>query len=151
MVPTSAPPETGHETTPDVVHQLAQFRFRLRRFLRFSERSARSAGVTPLQHQLMLGIAGFTGPGWATVSDLAEFLQDRHNAVVALVNRAERDGLVLKRKHRADRRVVRVHLTARGRRILAALSSLHQDELTRFLGDTSHLLAPWPTRSRPQL
>jgi len=113
---------------------LARFRYGLRRFLRFSERAARAAGLTPLQHQLLLGTAGFTGRGWATISELSEFLQERHNGVVALVDRAARAGLVRKRRRREDRRVVRVDLTPRGRRLLVALSALHQRELAAFPG-----------------
>ena len=117
--------------TPAVT-RLAEFRYRLRQFLRFSERAARAAGLTPLQHQLLLGVAGFTGRGWATVSELAEFLQMRHNAVVGLVDRAGRAGLVRKGRDRNDRRVVRVGLTPRGRRLLVALSRLHEQELQRI-------------------
>ncbi len=129
------PPAPGPPRAPapsSAVRQLAQFRYRLRRFLRFSERAARAAGVTPQQHQLMLGVAGFTGHGCATISELAECLQERHNAVVALVDRAARAGLVRKRKGGPDRRVVHVLLTARGRRILAQLTRLHRRELVRF-------------------
>lgn len=114
------------------IRRLAQFRYALRRFLRFSEQAARAAGVTPLQHQLLLGVAGFTGRGWATVSELAEFLQMRHNAVVGLVDRAGRAGLVRKGRDRNDRRVVRVGLTPRGRHLLVALSRLHEQELRRI-------------------
>jgi DNA-binding MarR family transcriptional regulator len=114
------------------VLKLAQFRYQLRRFLRFSERAARGAGVTPQQHQLMLGVAGFTGKGWATISDLAEFLQERHNAVVGLVERARRAGLVGKHAASQDRRVVRVELTRRGRNILERLSKLHHSEVRSF-------------------
>ena len=71
------------------LRRLAWFRYRLRCFLRFSERVAQSHGITPQQHQLLLGVAGYTGRGWATISELAEFLQGRHNAVVGLVQRAE--------------------------------------------------------------
>ena len=112
--------------------ELAWFRYQLRKFLRFSERAARSAGVTPQQHQLMLGIAGFTGKGWATISELAEFLKERHNAVVGLVERARRAGLVTKHAATQDRRVVRVELTPRGRRVLARLSAIHHLEIRRF-------------------
>ena len=38
---------------------LANFRYQLRRFLRFSEEATRTSGVTPLQYQLMLQIKGF--------------------------------------------------------------------------------------------
>lgn len=112
--------------------ELAQFRYGLRRFLRFSERSARQAGVTPQQHQLMLGVAGFTGRGWANISELAEFLQARHNGVVALVNRACGKGLVRKKSVADDLRFIRVDLSSKGRKILLRLSALHQREFERF-------------------
>ncbi|HEU4988996.1 MAG TPA: MarR family transcriptional regulator [Gemmatimonadaceae bacterium] len=125
-------------------HQLAQFRYQLRRFLRFSERAARGAGVTPLQHQLLLGVAGFTGRGSATISELSECLQERHNAVVALVHRAEAGGLVRKARSAADRRVVDVVLTPRGRGVLLRLTRLHRQELAAF----PHTAWPVPSPAR---
>lgn len=124
------------------VRQLALFRYELRQFLRFSEKAARAAGITPQQHQLMLGVAGFTGRGWATISELAEFLQERHNAVVGLVERAQRRGLVTKKMIALDRRFVRVQLTAQGKRILVKLASLHREELASFQDRTSVVLVP---------
>ena len=62
---------------------LARFRFALRVFLRFSEDAARAAGLTPNQHQLMLAVRGFPS-GSPTISDLAEWLQLRHNSTVEL-------------------------------------------------------------------
>ncbi|MFY9751281.1 MAG: MarR family transcriptional regulator [Candidatus Acidiferrales bacterium] len=118
--------------SPRVLRRLAQFRYELRRFLWFSEKSARTAGVTPQQHQLLLGVAGHTGRGWATISELAEFLQERHNAVVGLADRALQRGLVAKHSVARDHRFVRVELTAKGRRILAGLAALHRRELRRF-------------------
>jgi DNA-binding MarR family transcriptional regulator len=114
------------------LRQLSQFRYQLRLFLRFSEKAARAAGITPQQHQLLLGVAGFTGRGWATISELAEFLQERHSAVVMLVNRACRAKLVRKEIVARDRRFICVRLTSRGRSVLIRLSGLHQKELTRF-------------------
>jgi len=119
------------------VRHLAQFRYELRKFLRFSEKSAREAGVTPQQHQLLLGVEGFTGRGWATISELAEFLQERHNAVVGLVDRARRRGLVNKRPVARDRRLVRVQLTPEGRKILDRLSEMHHRELGRLEGSAA--------------
>jgi DNA-binding MarR family transcriptional regulator len=135
------------QPAPDIIRQLAQFRYQLRRFLRFSEKAARTCGVTPLQHQLMLGVAGFTGRGWATVSELAECLQERHNAVVALVNRAARKGLVRKVSLVEDRRFVRVELAPPGRRILEKLVTLHRRELARFRNRTAVVLAPQRAKS----
>ena len=113
------------------MQDLAWFRYNLRRFLRFSEKAARACGVTPQQHQLMLGIAGFTPNGKATISDLAEFLQERNNSVVGLVERAVDSGLVRRRAGKKDRRQVVVSLTPRGEEILSTLAHLHRDEVRR--------------------
>lgn len=128
-------PPRSRASEPDSLpnlHQLAEFRYQLRKFLRFSERAARTNGLTPQQHQLLLGVAGFTGRGWATVGELAEFLQERHNAVVGLVQRAERGGLVHKAHAAGDRRVVQVRLLPKGERLLARLTEIHQKEVRRF-------------------
>src|ERR1039458_5573849 len=113
----------------EALRQLAWFRYRLRCFLRFSERVARTAGITPQQHQLLLGVAAYTGRGWATISELAEFLQGRHNAVVGLVQRAEERGLVRKVQGEQDRRFVKVHLTRKGCTILDKISRQNMAEL----------------------
>jgi DNA-binding MarR family transcriptional regulator len=115
----------------EMMRDLARFRYSLRRFLRFSEKAARGCGVTPQQHQLMLGVAGFTERGTATISELAEFLQERNNSVVGLVKRAAKSGLVTRQPGGLDRRQVVVSLTPRGERVLAKLSRLHHDEARR--------------------
>lgn len=116
----------------DAVRELAQFRYALRKFLRFSENAARQQGVTPQQHQLILGVAGYTGRGSATVSELAEFLQERPHSVVGLIERAVQHGLVRRAQDKSDRRVVNVTLTAAGKRILSRLTALHQGEARRI-------------------
>jgi DNA-binding MarR family transcriptional regulator len=126
------PHDSGNVPTPVMIRQLARFRYELRKFLRFSEQAARNAGLTPQQHQLLLGVAGHTGRGWATISELAEFLQERHNAVVGLVDRARRRGLITKEVDGRDRRLVRVALTSTGRKLLHRLSALHRRELGRL-------------------
>ncbi len=119
------------------LRRVAWFRYRLRRFLRVSERAARYCGVTPQQHQLLLGIAGYTGRGWATISELAEFLQERHNAVVGLVQRAEQRHLVTKEPGARDKRFVRVRLTHQGAETLEKLTWMHLEELR---GLRAHIL-----------
>jgi DNA-binding MarR family transcriptional regulator len=111
------------------MRRLAWFRYRVRCFLRFSEQVARSSGITPQQHQLLLGVAGYTGRGWATISELAEFMQGRHNAVVGLVQRAAERGLVSKVQGEKDRRFVKVHLTRKGFSILEKISRKNITEL----------------------
>jgi DNA-binding MarR family transcriptional regulator len=121
--------ETAQPQADDAIRNLAWFRYNLRKFLRFSEKAARHCGVTPQQHQLMLGVAGYTGRGTATVSELAEFLQERHNSVVGLVERAAQRGLVRKEHDTDDRRYVLVSLTPQGEQILARLTELHKEEV----------------------
>lgn len=111
------------------LRKLAWFRYRIRCFFRFSERVSRAFGITPQQHQLLLGVAGYTGRGWATITELAEFLQGRHNAVVGLVQRAVERGLVRKVPSEKDRRFVKVHLTRKGFSILDEISRKNIAEL----------------------
>jgi DNA-binding MarR family transcriptional regulator len=111
------------------IRYLARFRHTIRRLLRASEEAARLAGLSPHHHQLLLGIAGFTGKPYATISELAEFLQLRHHSVVGLVDRAEDIGLVRRRHNPNNRREVHVSLTAEGEKRLRALAGLHRKEL----------------------
>jgi DNA-binding MarR family transcriptional regulator len=107
---------------------LAEFRYRIRRFLRFSEEAAREAGLEPQQHQLLLAAAGTTN-GPATVGELAERLQLRPHSVDELITRAEANGLVSRHRSDDDRRFVLVEPTANGRRMLDRLSGAHREEL----------------------
>ena len=108
---------------------LANFRYQLRRFLRFSEEVTHENGVRPLQYLLMLQVKGFPGRDWATVGELAERLQAKHHGVVALVSRCEAAGWVQRKTSRDDQRSVEVHLTPAGEACLDALARLHKDEL----------------------
>jgi len=109
--------------------RLAQFRYQLRRFQRFSEESARASGITSLQYLLMLQIKGVPEREWATVGELAERLQAKHNGVVSLISRCEASGLVRRSVSAADRRRVEVTLTRKGEQSLAQLAQLHRMEL----------------------
>ena len=113
---------------------LAEFRYQLRRFLRFSEEATRDSGVTPLQYQLMLQVRGFPGRDWATIGELAERLQAKHHGVVALVSRCETLGLVRRESSATDMRRVEVRLTPEGERCTARLARLHRDELVSLQG-----------------
>jgi DNA-binding MarR family transcriptional regulator len=124
--------------------QLADFRFALRSYLRFSEQTVRRHGMSPQQYQLMLAIKGYPGREWASVKELAERLQLKHHSVVELADRAVRQGLVERTPDPDDARAVRVVLTDEGERALGLLSALHRDELRRI----GRALVPpsWPAR-----
>lgn len=121
---------------------LSQFRYQLRRFLRVSEDLARTAGLTALQYQLLLHTQGFPERDWASIGEIAERLQAQPHGVVALVTRCEQSGLVKRRAGEADRRVVEVHLTAKGRRLLEKVARQLESErtaLAAFFEDTAAL------------
>ncbi len=113
---------------------LSDFRYQLRRFLRFSEDLTHKHGVTNLQYLLLLHIRGYQGREWATVGELAERLQAQHNGVVALVSRCEKLGLVRRQRGTVDKREVEIHLTSDGNRLVTKLAALHRREL-RGLGN----------------
>lgn len=117
-----------NEPTDQDYRSLAEFRYRIRKFLRTSEELARAAGIEPQQHQLLLSIKG--QGGFARVADLAEALQIRHNSTVELIDRAEAGGFVRRERGEGDRREVNVTLTASGEAILRELSRHHLAELS---------------------
>lgn len=111
---------------------LAAFRASLRRFLHFTEEGARSAGLTPQQHQVLLSIKGRPGQDWAHVSDIAEALQIKHHAAVMLIDRCEKAELVERNPDPKDRRQVRVSLLPPGEEVLARLSERNLRELRKL-------------------
>jgi len=102
------------------VHEVvigATFRAELRRFLRRSERIARSAGLTPQRYQLLLMIKGAPGgEERSTVTNLSERLQLAQSTVTELVRRAEEAGLLERERSSDDARVAYLRLTAEGER-----------------------------------
>lgn len=115
-------------TREDFEHLLA-FRTSLRRFQRWSEDQAKQAGLTHVQHQLLVAIRGHPGSEPPTVGDLADYLLLRHHSAVELVDRAEAAGLVRRVNDARDGRVARVRLTAKGDRVLTQLTPSHLVEL----------------------
>jgi len=119
---------------------LAEFRYALRCFLRFSENAAKKAGLTLQQHQALLFIIGYPGREQVTVSELAERLQVRHHSAVGLVDRLEEQGLVERKQYSADRRQVWISLTDKGCNVLQSLSSRHRAELRHLAPQLCTLL-----------
>src|SRR5262245_6676640 len=112
---------------------LAELRYQVRRFLRFSEEAARKAGLEPQQHQTLLAIKGLPKKRTTTVGVLAERLQIHHHSAVELVDRLVDRGLVRRFRGRTDRRQVFVRLRPGGEKILRELSLYHLAEL-RLVG-----------------
>ncbi|MEO5794668.1 MAG: MarR family winged helix-turn-helix transcriptional regulator [Rhodoferax sp.] len=117
------------ELTKSDFESLSEFRYQLRRFLRFSEEAAHSEGLTPQQYQLLLHVKGFPGREHATIGELAERLQTQQHGVVALVSRCEEAGWVSRSPGETDRRQVLVRLTAEGDQRVRRAAELHKSEL----------------------
>ena len=113
---------------------LAEFRYQLRKYLRFSEEVTHREQVTPLQYLLLLQIRGYPGRQWATVAELAERLQAKHHGVVALISRCEQLGLVRRVSSKSDLRKVEVHLTPDGEVMVQQLVQMHRAELLSLEG-----------------
>ena len=111
--------------------RLAEFRYQLRGFLKFSERAASKMGLRPQQHQALLAIKGRPGEH-VTISILAERLGIRHNSTVGLIDRLIMSGLVERRHNPRDHREVLIDLTNRAERILAKLSLAHRNEIRKL-------------------
>jgi len=114
-----------------VYEQLAMFRYRIRKFIRFSEEAARSKGLTPQYHQLMLSIMGFPDRDYATPTELAERLQIKAHACVELIQRCEELGMVRRFPNDKDKRSTFICLTEAGLEVLEELSEIHVEELKR--------------------
>jgi DNA-binding MarR family transcriptional regulator len=108
---------------------LGDFRYEIRRFLNFSERAARGAGIEPHQHQALLAIQSLPARERATIGVLAERLQLQHHSAVELVDRLEKRRLIRRTRNESDRREVLLELSVRGEKLLERLSAAHRTEL----------------------
>ena len=114
---------------------LAEFRYQIRRFLRFSEETARAGGLEPQQYQLMLALKGLPGDVRGRIGEIAERLQIQHHSTVELVDRLVRRGLIKRRRSGSDRREVFLEFTPRGDKLLQEMALRHRAELRELAPD----------------
>jgi DNA-binding MarR family transcriptional regulator len=132
-----------NELTRQEFADLLEFRTLLHRFLRWREQEARAAGLTPVQHHLIVTIKGHPSELPPTISEIAESLVLRHHSTVELIDRAESAGLVERWPDPEDGRIVRIRLTRLGERRLKALSLVHRTEIR-----LSELVTPYLSELR---
>lgn len=70
-----------------------------------------------------------------TMSELSGQLLVSNGNVTAIVARLVADGLITRTQDRSDRRVLRVKLTAKGRRDFRAMAAEHEKWIERLMGD----------------
>ena len=114
---------------------MAEYRYAIRRFLRFSEDAARETGITPQQYQLMLAMKGYPNREQANITEIAERMQLDHHSAVGLIDRTEERGLVRREQDQDDRRQVKIHLTPEGEAMLRQLAQVHREQLRRMRED----------------
>ena len=108
---------------------LAEFRYQIRRYLRYMEEKARARGHNPQQYQLLLAIEGLPEGQKPTMSTVAERMQLNHNTTVELVDRCEKRGLLRRQRAGLDRRVVTLVPTPEGKRMMQEQASASRAEL----------------------
>ena len=112
-----------------LLRTLAEFRYELRKFIHFSEQAAVDAGLQPQQHQLLLQVVGAPEGQALTIAFAAERLCLQHHSVVELVNRSEREGLLVRTADTVDRRRAILEVTRKGELVLDRLAGDHTREL----------------------
>jgi DNA-binding MarR family transcriptional regulator len=108
----------GREIRESEYAELAELRYRIRRFLRGSDDVAEAAGLEPQQYQMLLAIRELPNPNEANIRRLADRLLLRHHSAVGLVDRLEARGYVRRTRSGRDQRQVFVTLLPRGQRAL---------------------------------
>jgi|SRR5439155_22756945 len=115
---------------PNDYEALAEFRYLLRRFLRFSKDFLRAtAGINPEQYEALLAIKAFAAPEGLNISQLSERLQVKHHSAVNIVDRLAAAKLITREAGETDRRQRHVQLTAKGERLIEELAAVHRKEV----------------------
>jgi len=115
---------------------LANFRFGLRKFLRFSkEYLIGEADLTPEQYEALLAIRAFPGKNGLLIGELSHRLQVKHHTAVSLAEKLVRRKLVSRRRGTSDRRKVYLRLTGSGTTLVARLARRHRDELRTHIDE----------------
>jgi len=108
---------------------LAEFRYQIRCFLRFSENAARQAGIEPQQYQLLLAVRGLPDDVRPTIGVLAERMQLQHHSTVELIDRLVERDFLCRLRSTDDRRHVLIKLTRNGEKLLEKLARHHLNEI----------------------
>ena len=115
---------------------LANFRYLLRKFLRFSKDFLRTtAGLNPEQYEALLAIKAFKSPTGVTISELSERLQIKHHSAVNIVDRLTEKKLITREASKTDRRLRHVQLTGKGAALIEELAAVHRREIRRRSAD----------------
>jgi len=142
---------TDADLSLDQYRDLAEFRRQIRKFLHFSEATAKEHGIEPQQHQLLLAVHGLPEGARPTVREIAGRLFIQHHSAVELIDRLENAGTIARQPGPQDRREVWIRLTPAGRAVLRRLALAHRTELERSGPELARALSTVLRQSRRQV
>ncbi len=108
---------------------LAEFRYHLARFLRRRKDAARAEGLQPQQYELLLAVSGLPKHKQPTIKEVAGQLCLEHHTVVELADRLEKQGLLIRRGSRLDKRKVLLQVTRSGHTVLGRIAGFSFSQL----------------------
>jgi DNA-binding MarR family transcriptional regulator len=118
---------------------LAEFRYALRKFLRFSKDYLASKDMTPEQYEALLALRAASGS--LSIGALSERLQVKHHSAVSLVNKLEGRKLIRRIDAQTDRRVVHLKLSKEGDALIEELAQPHHQRLCELRDEIVRALA----------
>lgn len=102
--------------------------------MRESRRAVERWELTLPQFDMLAELARADARGFTFV-ELSRLLLVTSGNLTGIVDRLEQEGLVAREPDRSDRRVVRVRLTAKGRRLTARMLPEHAEDIGAVLAD----------------
>ena len=123
-------PPPGPAAQADV-ERLARFEQSVRRYWRLAEQTAQTNGLALRDYDLLLVLSAAEQP-WVTVSELAARLLRPATSMYEVVDGVEVLGLVKRRSHPDNRRIIQVGLTEDGKIMLAKLVCVDRQHLKQF-------------------
>jgi DNA-binding MarR family transcriptional regulator len=140
--PPPPPPPIDPELKPDVDETLEAILYLYTEGRRLTKELARRADLTGPQLTVVKILEAF---GALSLSELSDRIRAQNSTVTGIIDRMEREGLVVRERSTEDRRVVHIRLTPKGESIAReipvepmvifreALSSLNRDEMRDLL------------------
>ena len=112
------PPPASTEAKGDIDRIIEAIVYLYTESRRATKEVARHHGLTGPQVTALKMLEGF---GDLSLSDLSARMSAKNSTITGIADRMERDGLVERTRSEADRRVVLMRLTAKGRRLAEAI------------------------------
>jgi DNA-binding MarR family transcriptional regulator len=118
-VPTPSAASASSETRPDVDSIVETIIYLYTESRRLTKGMAREVGLTGPQLTVIKLLETFDN---LSLSGLSERIRAQNSTVTGIIDRMEREGLVLRARSTEDRRVVKIRLTDKGSRIAREVS-----------------------------